>query len=101
MQQPTQDEATSFRIPRKLDAPPKFLWWDMDIALIGLFGLGFGVISGYLIQSILCGIAVATLVNKAKSGKRAGYSAHMAYWFFGMRIFKKRTPESHVRDFIG
>lgn len=99
-----ENDPLTHYIPRKLDAPPKFLWWDWDVALIWLSGLGFGIIAGGFFGLFGC-VGVSTVlayfVNKKKSGKRPGFSAHAAYWHAGFGVFRRKTPPSHIRDFFG
>lgn len=95
-----KEDPLAFYVPRLLDAPPKFLFWDWDVAMIFIFFLMFGVITEYLFTSIGVGTGMAWWLGKAKGGRRSAFSAHIAYWFLGVGGFK-RTPPSHLRDFIG
>lgn len=36
-------------VPRRLDAPPKFLLWDFDLVASGIAGLAFGIIMNSLL----------------------------------------------------
>lgn len=47
-------------VPRRLDAPAKFLLWDFDLVASGIAGLAFGII-----------------VNSLLMGAIASYAAHL------------------------
>lgn len=63
-------------VPRRLDAPAKFLLWDFDLVASGIARLAFGII-----------------VNSLLMGAIASYAAIWAY----SRLKQKRHPDT---DFI-
>ncbi|MFQ5779164.1 MAG: type IV conjugative transfer system protein TraL [Nitrospiria bacterium] len=69
------------RIPRYIDDPPQFLFWELDelILVVGLFGLGIFI--NYPTLCGLIGIILARLAGMQKSGKADGYLWHFLYWF--------------------
>lgn len=87
-------------IPRRLDDPPKFLFWDLDVALVALLGLGFGVLGGQVLLGCVGGGIVAYAWSRTKSGRHRGYGLHVMYWNMPVRMFR-RTPPSARRDFVG
>ena len=87
-------------VPRRLDDPPKFIFWDFDVAICAMGISMFGIMAGYFLVSAVLGIGAAYGLQKMKSGQQAGYAIHLLYWHLPMRLFR-RTPPSCVRDFIG
>ena len=61
-------------VPRRLDAPAKFLLWD-----------SYAAIWAY---------------SRLKQKRHPGYGLHYLYWQFPFRTFK-RTPPSSRRFFVG
>lgn len=88
-------------IPRTLDAPPRFFFWDFDIALVFLVLLGFGILSGQVLIGGLVGMIGAAIFQRAKSGEHPGYLLHLLYWHLPVGIALRRTPPSFERDFTG
>ena len=94
------EEAMHLLVPRRLDDPPKFIFWDFDVAICAMGISMFGIMAGYFLVSAVLGIGAAYGLQKMKSGQQAGYAIHLLYWHLPMRLFR-RTPPSCVRDFIG
>ncbi|MBS2132348.1 type IV conjugative transfer system protein TraL (plasmid) [Burkholderia thailandensis] len=87
-------------VPRRLDDPPKFLFWSVDVATIALVGLILGVLAGYILVGLGMGVALALAWQKFSSGKHPGMAAHVIYWVIGWPEPKK-LPPSHLREFNG
>ena len=94
------EETVHLLVPRRLDDPPKFIFWDFDVAICAMGISMFGIMAGYFLVSAVLGIGAAYSLQKMKSGQQAGYALHLLYWHLPMRLFR-RTPPSCVRDFIG
>jgi conjugal transfer pilus assembly protein TraL len=94
------EETMHLLVPRRLDDPPKFIFWDFDVAICAMGISMFGIMAGYFLVSAVLGIGAAYGLQKMKSGQQAGYAIHLLYWHLPMRLFR-RTPPSCVRDFIG
>jgi conjugal transfer pilus assembly protein TraL len=88
-------------VPRKLDEPPRFFFWEFDVALVFLVMLGFGILTGQIVLSLILGVVGAVSFSKMKSGQHPGYLIHMLYWHLPLRIGFKRTPPSYEREFVG
>lgn len=88
-------------VPQTLNDAPKFLFWDMDIAMVFIVVLGFGIMGGWLISSAIAGIVLASLFSRAKSGRSAGYGIHLVYWYLPIGVGFKRVPPSKRRHFVG
>jgi conjugal transfer pilus assembly protein TraL len=94
------EESRWLVIPRRLDDPPKFLFWDFDVASIACLGMAFGALSGQFLLGCVGGCLAAYAWSRTKQGKHRGYGLHVAYWNLPVRIFR-RTPPSARRDFMG
>jgi conjugal transfer pilus assembly protein TraL len=90
----------SHYIPRRLDDASKFLFWELDVAGIGLLGMFLGVATEYPIIGIILGVTLAYFYNKLKAGKHPGMAEHLLYWFTGIPE-PKELPESHIRELNG
>ncbi len=89
-----------YLVPQRLDDPPKFLFWDFDVAACFILGVCLGVLIGYLSIGCLAGGFAAWLWSKSRSGRHPGYAIHLVYWLAPVNFFK-RTPPSARRRFCG
>lgn len=48
-------------VPRRLDAPAKFLLWDFDLVASGIAGLAFGIIVNSLLMGAVASYAAIRL----------------------------------------
>lgn len=90
----------SHYIPRRLDDTGKFLFWELDIAALGLVGTLLGIAVGFPVVGSLSGIMLAFIYSKLKTGKHPGMATHILYWFTGMPALKE-LPGSHLRELNG
>ena len=90
-------------IPKSLDAPERFLWWDMDQAVLALTLIAMGVIAGSLIGGLALGTLTAWQYGRLKAGKHPKFAIHALYWWLPGGLFVKpsATPPSDKRYFIG
>lgn len=91
-------------IPKYLDAKEKFIFWEMDQAIIGLLVMGMGVLAGAMLTGMVIGGWVAWQYGKLKAGKHPDFAVHMMYWWLPPSIpFRptKVTPPSDQRYFLG
>lgn len=89
-----------FVVPQRLDDPPKFLFWDFDVALVFIVGVSLGVAVGFMSIGLLFGIGGAYAWSKSRSGRHPGYAIHLVYWNVPVNFFK-RTPPSARRRYCG
>ncbi|MDX8377480.1 MAG: type IV conjugative transfer system protein TraL [Mariprofundales bacterium] len=89
------------RIPRHLDDPAKFLWWEMDQAFLALGLTGMGMLVNMLAFGALLGVTVAWAFGKLKAGRGRGVTKHLGYWHLGLDLGFRRTPTSNIGVFIG
>ena len=93
---------TSFAIPRRLNAPPRMFWWDLDVALLVLGAALAGMVTGFFLSGCALGVLLAAAYGRAKSGKHPAFALHLLYWHLPAAISGlKRTPPSHLRQLVG
>lgn len=90
-------------IPKSLDAQERFLWWEMDQAIIVILLIGMGVIAGSMLLGMLLGSGAAWQYGRLKSGKHPKFAVHALYWWLPSGLFVKprATPPSDRRTFLG
>jgi conjugal transfer pilus assembly protein TraL len=90
-------------IPKSLDAQERFLWWEMDQAIIAIMLLGMGVISGSMLVGMGLGALAAWQYGRLKAGKHPKFAVHALYWWLPNRLFVmlRATPPSDQRYFLG
>ena len=88
-------------VPLKLDDQEKFLWWDFDVAIVGMFVMMAGILMNQTISFLVLGILSAFYLQKLKAGKSKSFLIHLLYWFLPWTFGMKQTPASSVREFIG
>ena len=95
------DIELKYIIPHRLDDPPKFLWWDFDVAILFMGCVVMGIMTNQTLTFSGLGVVVAMSYQKLKAGRSRAFGLHALYWYlpssFGFRI----TPPSAVREFIG
>jgi conjugal transfer pilus assembly protein TraL len=88
-------------VPRTLDSPPRFFFWDLDVAMVFLLCLGIGIVAGFTMTFAIIGIFLASAFSRMRSGQHPGYLLHLMYWYLPISVGFKRTPPSYERYFIG
>mgnify|MGYP003382871118 FL=1 len=95
------DIDSKYTIPHRLDDPPKFLWWDFDVAILAMGMLCIGILVNQLITVTVIGFLVATSYQKVKAGRHRAFGLHALYWYLPITFGFKITPPSSVREFVG
>jgi len=95
------NDTDSPTIPTRLDDPPKFMWWDFDVAMLFMSFFVFGVISGWILSFSLVGLVAAWLYRKSKAGQHRAYGMHLLYWPLPVNLGMRATPPSSIREYIG
>ena len=90
----------SHYVPRRLDDGAKFLFWDMDIAMIAMLGVLVGMGLDYPILGMLAGVMGEFGYAKLTAGKHPGKPVHLMYCFPGLPE-PKEQPGSHIREHNG
>lgn len=91
-------------IPKRLDAPPKILFWEVDTVVVFALPVWLiGFILKELVIGLLIGIALVKGFNYVKSSAHPKFLKHFIYWYMpsGLGgISLKSLPGSHVRNFL-
>ena len=95
----SQQDLSHF-IPRRLAAAGKFLFWELDVACIGLLGVFIGMAVGRPLLGLTIGVATAFGYCRLKLGKHPGIAKHASYWIAGTPS-PKELPASHLRELNG
>ena len=74
-------------IPRALNSPPSFLWWDMNIAIPAIAVLLFGFFSGLLLYSIILVVIYGSIIKKYRASLPKGFAFNLLY-FLGVLPMK-------------
>jgi conjugal transfer pilus assembly protein TraL len=88
-------------IPKTLDDPPKMLFWDLDQSLVFFSMIVLGILANMTATLGAVGLFVAYLYGKLKGGKHRGFAKHVMYWVTPITFGMRRTPPSHIRQFLG
>lgn len=98
-----QSQAEQAVIPRRLDDPPRFLWWEFDQAILFILLFGLGITSGFIGTGAVVGGSLSYFYGRLKSGKHPRFAVHLMYWYLPSDkiLSLKVTPPSHYREFIG
>ena len=96
-------EEKDYYVPSHLDDQPRMLFWEVDEFLAMCVPLGIGIVIDFIFLGAIGGLFAAYGVNKIKAGYGRAIILHTIYWNMPSDIlFKmKRTPPSHIREFIG
>jgi type IV conjugative transfer system protein TraL len=65
-------------IPRSLNDPPSFLWWDLNIALPPIIILIVGIFSGFLLPSL----------------------AFVTLYFYAVRKYREKLPKGFIFNLL-
>jgi conjugal transfer pilus assembly protein TraL len=95
------DISRKLMFPQRLDDPPRFLWWDFDVAIIFMGCFLLGLLTEQMLVFVTCGFLGSSGMQKLKSGKHRAYGMHAVYWFLPVSLGFRVTPPSAVREFIG
>jgi len=94
-------ETRKYMIPRRLDDPPRFFFWELDVAVVFMTIMMFGIMVGVFVIPAMLASAAAIGFSKLKQGQQKGFGIHVLYWHLPVTLGFKRTPASCVREFIG
>lgn len=87
-------------VPRTLDAPPRFLFWDFDVVAVVCFGFMAGMILSGVALAFILAIASWKGWSRARAGRGAPKAFALFYWYTPFDCFV-RAPASARRHFIG
>ncbi|MBV2149987.1 type IV conjugative transfer system protein TraL [Sphingobium sp. AS12] len=89
-------------VPQHLDDPELIGLWTLDEALAMIIPFVWGILTQHILIGTIFSFAGWWGLRKAKSGRKASWLFHLAYWhlpagFTGLRA----TPPSHLRLMAG
>lgn len=87
-------------IPRHLDDPPRFLFWDLDEAILFMLALILGILVDLLFVGAAAGVVLIVAYGRAKSGRHRAFALHLLYWHLPITLGFRRTPPSCIREYI-
>jgi conjugal transfer pilus assembly protein TraL len=91
-----------FYIPKHLDDMPKFLLWDIDIALFFIVPFFFGFLIGKGFIGLVCAFLFSHYWKKIKGTGGQNFIQYLVYWYYPKSILGlKATPDSSIRNYIG
>jgi len=91
-----------FYIPKHLDDAPKFLLWDMDVALCFIVPFFFGFLIGQTIISLIIAFSITYHWKRIKGNGQQNLIRYLIYWHYPKSVLGlKATPESSIRNYIG
>lgn len=90
-----------YAIPHRLDDPPKFLWWDFDVAILAMGCVAIGILTNQTLTFSGIGVIAALSYQKVKAGRNRAFGLHALYWYLPTRFGFRITPPSAMREFIG
>ena len=87
------------RIPKYIDAPIQFLWWELQEGLI-IIVLTFGsiLIFRQALYGVVAGVIIAAKFAKFKEAHVKGFLSHFSYWFGILNV--KKNIKSHQKLII-
>ena len=91
------------QILARLKDPWKFMFIDMDIAMIGV-SVGMCALFAGLntVVVIALSVVVGYLIHKARESRAKGFVRHLCYWHLPpLLVHLKRTPPSYTTRSIG
>lgn len=91
----------NYLIPRRLDDPPTFFFWDADIAVVMIIFLLLGALLGQPLVAGLIGFLLARGLDRIKAEGGKGVIPRFLYWYTPSEWWLKARAPSHVREYIG
>jgi type IV conjugative transfer system protein TraL len=66
-------------VPKTLNDPPAFLWWDMTVAIPAIAAIIIGLFAGFLLYAIPLVAGYLWLLRKYKEKLPKGFIFNLAY----------------------
>ena len=81
------------RIPKYIDAPVQFLWWEMQEGLLIVFlTIGSMILFHQALYGVVVGVLIASQYAKFKENNIRGYFTHYLYYFGFLNVKKVVKP---------
>ena len=90
-----------YLIPRRLDDPPQFFFWDADEASLVIFFTLMGALLGQILVGVVVGLLLARGFARVKAEGGRGVVTRFLYWYTPSPWWFRGHAPSHVREYVG
>ncbi|MFA7606518.1 type IV conjugative transfer system protein TraL [Sedimenticola hydrogenitrophicus] len=90
-----------YLIPRRLDDPPQFFFWDADEAILVIFFTLMGALLGQILVGVVIGLLLSRGFARVKAEGGRGIIARFLYWYTPSAWWFRGRAPSHVREYVG
>ena len=80
-----------YLIPRRLDDPPQFFFWDADEAILVIVFTLIGALLGQILVGLVLGLLLARGFARVKAEGGRGIVTRFLYWYTPSRWWLRRT----------
>jgi len=80
-----------YLIPRRLDDPPQFFFWDADEAILVIVFTLIGALLGLILVGLVVGLLAARGFARVKAEGGRGIVTRFLYWYTPSRWWLRRT----------
>ena len=87
-----------YKIPRYIDDPGQFFFWDMDEAGIVIVILMVGMIFKFFFTGMILAVGAGMSYARLKHGKPRGFLLHFLYYQNVMDL--KGLPPAYIKEFM-
>lgn len=94
-------EQERYLIPRRLDDPAQFFFWDADEAVVVIFFTLMGALLGEILVGIAIGLLLARAFARVKAEGGRGVITRVLYWYTPSPWWFRSKAPSHVREYVG
>ncbi|MFI5303526.1 MAG: type IV conjugative transfer system protein TraL [Nitrospiria bacterium] len=86
-----------FKIPRHIDDPQRFMFWELDELGVMVSFMMIGVLFNFFFVGTVLGIIFMFMLSKIKSGRPRGFFMH---WLYHKNLIDiPGLPPSEVKEF--
>lgn len=96
--------ADHYWIPRRLDDPVQFFFWDADVAVVVIVFLVLGSLLNHLLAVVgaaIIGVVAARSLSRIKAEGGRGVIARFLFWYTPSEWWLRARAPSHVREYTG
>lgn len=90
-----------YLIPRRLDDPVQFFFWDADEAILVIFFTLMGALLGQILVGIVVGLLLSRAFARVKAESGRGVITRFLYWYTPSQWWFRSRAASHVREYTG
>lgn len=90
-----------YLIPRRLDDPVQFFFWDADEAILVIFLTLMGALLGQILVGIAVGLLLSRAFARVKADGGRGVITRFLYWYTPSQWWFRGRAASHVREYVG